>query len=174
MARIDQLLESYSRRVSLPLQANLPLSQRVWFVVYPPEEERRLANRIGEFEIATRDRGLEWRRLDFSGAFADWIDTFAPGEREECLADVEIIESYANPGFLDFLGTRLRQALELVADNDPANTIFAVSGLMDLYDFVHVSEVLESLDNHLQGIVVLFFPGEREGNTYRFLNARTG
>ena len=65
MARIDQLLESYRRRVSLPLQANLPLSQRVWFVVYPPEEERRLANRIGEFEIATRDRGLEWRRLVF-------------------------------------------------------------------------------------------------------------
>ncbi len=174
MARIDQLLESYRRRVSLPLQANLPLSQRVWFVVYPPEEERRLVNKVAEFEIATRDRGLDWQRLDFSGAFADWMDTFGPDEREECLADVEIIESYAKPGFVDFLTAQLRGQLEAVAGNAADHTVIAVSGLMDLYDFVHVSDILESLDNHLQGIVVLFFPGEREGNTYRFLDARTG
>jgi hypothetical protein len=53
-------------------------------------------------------------------------------------------------------------------------TVFAVSGLMDLYDFVHVAAVLSTLDDRLPGIVLLFFPGEREGNTYRFLGARTG
>jgi hypothetical protein len=34
------------------------LSQRVWFVVYPPEEERRLVNRIPEFEFNEQRTGV--------------------------------------------------------------------------------------------------------------------
>ncbi|MEJ2328038.1 MAG: hypothetical protein P8Y25_15065 [Chromatiaceae bacterium] len=174
MARIDQLLASYRRHVSLTPRGNLPLSQRVWFVVYPPEDERRLANRIPEFEMATRDEGLDWQRLDLNGAFADWMDTFDPEERRDCLAEPEIVESYADPGFIDYLGDRIRAALESAPSAEAVRTVFAVSGLMDLYDFVHVSAVLSTLDDRLPGIVLLFFPGEREGNTYRFLGARTG
>lgn len=174
MARIDQLLASYRRHVSLTPRGNLPLSQRVWFVVYPPEDERRMANRIPEFEIATRDAGLDWRRIDLTGAFADWMDSFDPEERKDALADPDIVETYADPGFLDFLGDRIREAFGAVPEADAPSTVFAVSGLMDLYDFVHVSEVLGKLDDHLKGILLLFFPGEREGNTYRFLGARTG
>jgi len=176
MARIDQLLASYRRHVSLTPRGNLPLSQRVWFVVYPPEDERRMQNRIAEFEIATRDEGLDWRRLDFSGAFADWMDTDHPDpdERRDTLADPEIVETYAESGFIDFLAERIRTEMESVAEAEAVSTVFAISGLMDLYDFVHVSEVLATLDSHLRGIVLLLFPGEREGNTYRFLGARTG
>jgi hypothetical protein len=174
MARIDQLLASYRRHVSLTPRGNLPLSQRVWFVVYPTEDERRMVNRIPEFEIATRDANLGWRRLDLTGAFADWMDTFDPDERKDTLADPDIVETYADPGFLDYVGDRIRRELEAVPAAEAVHTVFAVSGLMDLYDFVHVSEVLGTLDDHLCGIVLLFFPGEREGNTYRFLGARTG
>lgn len=174
MARIDQLLASYRRHVSLSPRGNRPLSQRVWFVVYPPEDERRMLNRIPEFEIATRDEGLSWHRIDLSGAFADWMDTFDPIERKDTLADPDIVESYADPGFIEFLSGRLGREMESVPPADAVDTVFAVSGLMDLYDFVHVSEVLATLDSHLRGIVLLFFPGEREGNTYRFLGARTG
>lgn len=174
MARIDQLLTSYRRHVSLTQRGNLPLSRRVWFVVYPPEDERRMVNRIPEFEIATRDAGLDWRRIDLAGAFADWMETFDPEERKDTLAEPDIVETYADPGFLDFLGGRIREAFGAVPEADAPGTVFAVSGLMDLYDFVHVSEVLGKLDDHLKGILLLFFPGEREGNTYRFLGARTG
>jgi hypothetical protein len=174
MARIDQLLASYRRHVSLTPRGNLPLSQRVWFVVYPPEDERRMVNRIPELEIATRDAGLGWRRLDLTGVFADWMDTFEPDERRDILAEPDIVESYADPGFLDYVGDRIRRELEAVPAADAAHTVFAVSGLMDLYDFVHVSEVIGTLDDQLRGILLLFFPGEREGNTYRFLGARTG
>lgn len=174
MARIDQLLASYRRHVSLTPRGNLPLSQRVWFVVYPPEEERRLVNRIPEFEIATRDEGLNWRRIDLRGAFADWMDTYEPDERADCLATPDIVEAYADPGFADYLAERLRQALDSVPPADTVHTVFALTGLMELYDFVHVSAVLEALDSKLPGVVALFFPGEREGNTYRFLGARTG
>jgi hypothetical protein len=172
--RIDQLLANYRRHVSLSPRTNLPLSQRIWFVVYPPEEERRMVNRIPEFEIATRDEGLEWRRVDFGGAFADWMDTFDLAERNECLADPEIVENYADPGFKHFLCEKLQNELRTVPDAVASTTVCAVSGLMELYDYVHMSDVLGSLDAGLKGILLVFFPGEREGNTYRFLGARTG
>jgi hypothetical protein len=175
MARIDQLLASYRRHVSLAPKGNLPLSQRVWFVVYPPEDERRMASRLPEFEIATRDAGLDWQRLDLSGAFADWMDSFDAEERADCLADPDIVESYADPGLAEHVADRLRRILATLPGATAPNTVVAVPGLMELYDFVHVSAVLESLkDPQLPGIVALFFPGEREGNTYRFLGARTG
>ena len=174
MGRIDQLLAAYSRQISLPLKFDLPLSQRVWFVVYPPEEERRLATRIGEFEIATKDAKLAWKLIDLQGVFADWMDTFDPEEREQCLANQDILENYADPFFKEFVCNRISAALVEPPETAGNQTVFAVTGLMDLYDFVHVSTVVEGLDKTFPGILLLFFPGDREGNSYSFLGARTG
>jgi len=52
--------------------------------------------------------------------------------------------------------------------------VFALTGLMDLYDFVHVSELIEAMLQDFRGHLLVFFPGEKEGNSYRFLDARTG
>ena len=60
-----------------------------------------MVNRIEEFEIATRDVGRGWRRVDLYGSFADWMDTFDPEERDSCLADPAITKSvrgFAVPG----------------------------------------------------------------------------
>jgi hypothetical protein len=48
---------------------------------------------------------------------------------------------------------------------------------MDLYDFLHVSELLEDEEGILKdfpGYLLVFFPGEWEGKTFRFLDARAG
>ncbi len=174
MARLDQLLASYRRYVALPRQPHLPLDQRIWFLVYPPEDERRLTSRLAEFELATRDAGLMWRRLDLTGAFADWLDTFDEDEKAACLADPDIVEDYARPGFRDFLCARLQAGLARMPEAEAGRTVFALTGLMELYDFIPVAEVLEALDGSFPGVLLVFFAGEREGNTYRFLGARTG
>jgi len=174
MGRIDQLLAAYRRHVALPLRPNLPISQRVWFLVYAPEDERRMVNRVGDFEIATKEAGLRWARVDLTGAFAGWMDTFDDEERDVCLADPELVEEYANPGLRDFICERLTAATARLPASEAERTIFAVTGLMELYDFVHVSAVVDALDRRFPGVLLVFFPGEREGNTYRFLGARTG
>lgn len=175
MARIDQLLASYRRHVSLTKpRADLPLSQHIWFIVYPPEEERRMVNRVDAFEIATKDHGLHWHRIDLTGAFADWMDGFDPDERDDILREPSVLQSYADPELIEHIGARIDRALTEVPETDTHRTVFAITGLMELYDFVHVSAVLGSLDERQPGILALFFPGEREGNTYRFLGARTG
>jgi hypothetical protein len=174
MAHIDQLLVSFKTHVGFPLKQGLPLSQRSWFVVYPPEEERRLSPRLPEFEIATRDAGLGWQRMDLSGAFAEWLDTFDPDERRATLENPAILESYSETGFIPFLKARIDEAVTNVPPDHQTRTVFALTGLIELFDFVHVSDLIESLDKSFPGVLLVFFPGEREANTYRFLCARDG
>lgn len=178
MGRIDNLVANYKRHVGLPLRQNLPLAQRVWFAVYAPEDERRLANRVAEFEIATKEAGLEWQGTDLAGMFADWMDTFEPDEREATLADPDVVKAYADPGFTHFICDRLTARVAEVAPETASRTVFALTGLMELYDFIPVSEVIAALAERpgqpIPGILLVFFPGERDGNTYRFLGARHG
>ena len=42
-------------------------------VVYPPEQERRLRMRMGDFEIATHEAGHPWHRLDLTDSFGRWL-----------------------------------------------------------------------------------------------------
>lgn len=173
MARLDTLLANYKRHLAVPLRPGLPLSQRVWFCVYPPEEERRLQTFIENFQMVTTEASLGWKQINLGGSFANWLDTFEPEERDEIKNDQELVESYAKKGFCRYLAQEVsKQAAEVPADQAP-RTVFALTGLMDLYDFIDVSSVIDTLSKDFQGLLAVFFPGERDGTSYRFLNART-
>jgi hypothetical protein len=175
MSRLDQLVKSYRNHAAIPLKQSVTVAERTWFVVYSPDEERRLRSRLAEFEIATKDSGLLWREIDLTGTFARWLDSFDdPEEREASLAAPSIVENYADPGFIDYLASIIRQAVAEVPASEIERTVFAITGLMELYDFIHVSQVMDALSKDVRGVLLIFFPGEREENTYRFLGARTG
>jgi hypothetical protein len=175
MSRIDQLTASYRRHAALPLRQSVTVAERTWFVVYAPEDERRLRSRLADFEIATKDQGLSWQEIDFAGTFAAWLDTFDdPDERQLILSTPSVVEEYAESGYRDFLASRIRERVAAVPATEVHGTVFAITGLMELYDFIHVSQVIDALGKEVQGVLLLFFPGEREENTYRFLGARTG
>ena len=79
---------------------------------------------------------------------------------------------YAKTEWKDILTQFFQKEVTLATA--PERTVFALTGLMDLYDFLHVSDLIESLEKTFPGYLLVFFPGEKEGNTYRFLDARTG
>jgi hypothetical protein len=172
MNRIDRLLENYRSHVQMPLRSGLASSQRVWFAVYPAQEERRLQNRIDDFEIVTKDSGNRWMRVDLSGRLAQWLATIDQDERDEWFKHPGDIDLYAKTEWKAILVEVL--TLEFAKALEPRKTIFAVTGLTELYDFVHVSDLIEGLGQTFPGHLLLFFPGEKEGNTYRFLDARAG
>jgi hypothetical protein len=175
MSRLDQLVQSYRRHAAIPLRHNLTVAERTWFVVYSPEEERRLRSRLAEFEIATKDCGLLWQEIDLTGSFTRWLDCFEDAEeRDASLATPAIVEDYADPGFRDYLIQMIQLAVAAVPANDSHRTVFAITGLMELYDFIHISTVMDAVGKKVGGVLLLFFPGEREENSYRFLGARTG
>jgi hypothetical protein len=174
MSRLDELLERYRTHVSQPLRSGLPLSQRVWFVVHDPEDERRVRNRLSEFELTTRDAGLGWAACDLTGSYADWMDSFDPEERDAILLDPELALTYAETEYLEHLRTRILAAMAAIPPGQAGRTVFALHGLMELYDFLHVSTVVDALGDPFPGVLLVFFPGEREGNRYKFLGAREG
>lgn len=172
MNRIDQLLQNYRRHVSLPARPHLAAAQRVWFAVYPPDDERRLQHSIEEFAIATRDAGLQWHLVDLHGEFAAWMQSVDADERAVWFNNPGDIELYARSEWRDRLVQRIKSEVAGLAK--PADTVVAVAGLTELFDYMHVSELLEALPDAIPGFLLLFFPGEREHNTYRFLCARDG
>ena len=175
MSRLDQLVQSYRRHAGIPLKQNVTIAERTWFVVYSPDEERRLRSRIAEFEIATKDCGLLWQEIDLTGSFCRWLDSMDDAdERAAAIGMPSIVEDYADPGFRDYLAETIRRAVAAPPAGDADRTVFAITGLMELYDFIHVSQVMDALGKTVRGVLLLFFPGEREENTYRFLGARTG
>ena len=172
MNRIDQLLANYRSHIQMPLRPGLPTSQRVWFALYPPDDERRLASRVLEFEMATTEAGHQWVRIDLKGSFARWIDSIDEEERSEWWKNPDDIELYAKTDWKALLVEQFREQIANV--KAPERTIFALTGLMELYDLLHVSELIDALEQSFPGFLLVFFPGVKEGNTYRYLDARTG
>lgn len=172
MSQLDQLVANYRRHIQLSHSPGLPTAQRVWFAVYSPEDERRLQARLGEFDICTREAGYLWQPIDLRGQLAAWFLSVDAGELPEWFKYPDDIVTYARTGFQDQLLSFIRA--EMDKTSDPRRTVFALTGLMELFDFRHVSEILGELEKSFQGFLLVFFPGEREEHSYRFLGARDG
>ncbi len=169
MGRIEQLVENYGRFAALPWEQNLAGAQRVWFAIYDKTDERRLRIRLGEFELATKSAKHDWKLVDVTGAFAEWMA--AEDYREDYFKAPEDLVM-AMSGFLDSVSARVKSALDDKAAD--ANTVVAVHGISCLFGLVKVSDLIGAVESSIRGRLLVFFPGEYEDNNYRLLDARDG
>jgi hypothetical protein len=171
-SRVDALAEAYARHVGLPWDRGLAPPQRVWFAVYPKEEERRLRYKVDAFQLATTDpkgAAKKWVLVDLADAFSRWID----GERyrEAYFKNPQMLAPKL-PRFLEFAADEVVTAAEQARAD--ANTVVAVLGVAGLFGFGQVSELVPRVVSRLSGRLLIFFPGSREGNVYKLLDAREG
>jgi len=168
VGKIEELAEVYERHISAPWQRTLAGAQRVMLVVYEKELERSLRARIGEFEQATRRSGHGWRLVDCTRWFAEWMagDEYRGAYFEEPnLLPMKLEGEFRTEAARRF-------AEELGAADD--NTVVAVIGVASLYGFVRVSELIRTAEQAIRGRLVVFFPGTKNENNYRLLDARDG
>lgn len=170
MARIEDLAERYGRHIATPWQRTVAGAQRVVMVVYDKELERTLRARLPVFEMATRDAGHDWRQIDLSGAFAEWMA--ADDYRDEYFHSPEDLQLKLDAEFPEFVAARLRAALQ--NPEVTSNTVLAVLGVGSLFGFARISQVLKLIEADIQGRLVVFFPGQFERSNYRLLDARDG
>lgn len=167
MAEMDLLLSAYAAHVSTPWRDGLSGSERVWFLVYSPSNERRLRRRLDEFAIATRDAGHGWRHLDLTDAFPQWITAERHTEgyfkRPEGVPEKRLIQ---------FAADRIRAALESASDRD----VVALSGIGTVFGITPLSPILTAIDGEIKGRLLVSFPGtyERDFHRYRLLDAGEG
>ena len=49
-----------------------------------------------------------------------------------------------------------------------------MTGIGSLYGFLHISSLVRDIEPDIQGRLVVFFPGSKDGDNYRLLDARDG
>jgi hypothetical protein len=167
---VDELLDAYRRFVSLPWQKNLAPAQRVWMAVYPPENERRIRLHIPEFAVATKEAKHAWDLIDVTTSFEHWMSEHP--YRDEYFESPNLLTT-ALPAFFDQLVAETRRQLE-ASTTDGVVGLVGAGSLFGLSEAVRVSALLNSINDAIAGRLLVFFPGEHEGNSYRLLDARDG
>jgi BREX protein BrxB len=173
MGRIETLRRNYQRVCGLPWDRHLSGQQKVWIAVYDREDERKLRLRIGLFEESTRAVGHHWHRCDLTDAFADWLMSpeLAPYANSYFEAP-ELLDAGPLSDFRQAVASQLISSMNGLEYQD--DTVVAVTGVASLFGFTRVSEVLPLVEPHIQGRLLIFFPGAYEQNNYRLLDARDG
>ncbi len=169
MSHCERLLHNYRSFARLPWSSNLAGKERVWFAVYPPSEERRLRARLPEFQVATMDAGHKWVVVDITDIVPRWLAAHEYGE--DYLADPSMLATIEED-----LKAHVIETVRVACRQPPvdANTVLAILGTGGLYGFIHVSAVVNGVEDSVPGRLLVFFPGEYERNLYRFMDARDG
>jgi hypothetical protein len=168
---IDNLLAAYRKFVALPWQQNLAPPQRVWMAIYPPEYERRLRLHMPAFKAATTEHQHSWALVDVTTSFERWMA--AHEYRDAYFDEPELLET-ALPAFFDHLVADVRSQLAAKGTPDSVVAVLGAGALFGLGDAVKVSALLDAVNDAIPGRLLMFFPGEHEGNSYRLLDARDG
>jgi len=171
MSYVDDLLHAYDRFVALPWQRNLAPPQRVWMAVYPPDYERRLRLHIPAFGTATKRHDHGWAMIDITTSFETWMAGHT--YRDAYFADPELLES-ALPAFFNHLVDGVRAQLAEHGDPDGVVGLLGAGSLFGLGAAVKVSALVNAVSEAVSGRLLVFFPGEHSGHSYRLLDARDG
>ena len=168
MGRIEDLAAAYERHISLPWQNSLVGAQRVLMVVYDKELEKSFRARKGEFEQRTIKSGHKWTEYDCTQCFAQWMANVE--YREAFFEFPDDLRMKVTGEFLGYVANPLR---ELLTRSD-TDTVVALTGVASLYGFLRVSELVRAVEPDIKGRLAVFFPGVKEGSSYRLLDARDG
>lgn len=171
MSRVDDLITNYERFVQLPWPSNLAPAQRVWMAVYTPEEERRLRLHLPEFVTASKKAGYEWELIDISEEFECWMASHE--YRDAYFANPKLMQAELL-GFFEQLVSDVREEISVKSTERTIIGLLGASSLYGLGDHVKVSALIEQVQEQVRGRLLVLFPGEVDGNSYRLLGARDG
>ena len=168
MSRIDDLAVQYASHIGVTWQQGLPAANRVVMLVYEKELERQLRAKLLEFEQATTSAGHGWQLVDLTTAFADWMGGMK--YREEYFERPDDIRLKLDSSFLRHVADLIKAQLSQATEND----VVAVLGAGSLLGFLRLSDVIKEVERDVGGRLVVFFPGQKDDNNYRLLDARDG
>jgi len=149
--------------------SGLASSQRVWFVVYHPSEERRIRARIKEFQACTLEAKHKWHLVDITKEPSKWLSNHEYS-----------LDYFSHPDAITAIAGELRDHITSVilgvlhAPSVDDNTVVSVVGTGCLFGFGSVSNIISNVENAIKGRLLFFFPGEYDRNQYRFMDARDG
>lgn len=168
MGRIEELSELYLRTISIPCGKSASGAERVLMAVYSTSLERSLRARVGLFADATAQAGHSWKLVDATTWFSEWM---AGQEYAQSYFETpEDLRPLVEAEFKPHVAKRLRAELASAGPDD----VVGLLGVASLYGFIRISELIRAVEPDIQGRLVVLFPGTKDGNNYRMLDAHDG
>lgn len=170
MSYVDDLVGAYAEFIELPWPADVAHAQRVLMAIYPPEQERRIRLHVPDFQVATEQAGRSWGQIDITTEFESWLGSH--DYREQYFEQPRLLQP-ALGEFFDVLVGSVRSQLQHHG-HDTVVGLIGAGSLFGLGDRVKVSALLNGVSLSISGRMLVFFPGQHQGNSYRLLDARDG
>lgn len=174
MTLAQTILERLKHHLSLPWPENVSPKERVVMVVYPPNDERKLRKLIesGEFASEIRSTGHGWTECDLATEFSSWLANYE--YRDRYLGRPERL--WDDAGNVRGLDEHLANKVSKITQDLGNNDVLALIGGGGLFGLHSVSTLIERIEAHIPGRLVIFFPGEHDAknNSYRLLGAKDG
>lgn len=172
MSTVSDLIDQYAEELKLPWQRSLSGAERVWMLVYPPRDERRIRARLDQLRDQTLATKRRWRSVDVTDELGRWAARHPYAEA--FFADPTDLTESLLEDFEGSVATTIAAALD-----DPAadhNAVVALVGLGSLYPYLRASRVIAAVESQIRGRFLVLFPGhvDRSTGNYRLLDARDG
>ncbi len=167
--KIEQLVQSYQKYISVPWREDAAAAQRVIFCVYQESDERRLRAGIDEFALVTRQTGHEWTLFDLTDSFGRWL--LSQKYARSYFQKPQLLPTIM-PRYLDYLMSDFENYMR--THEEMAHGVVSVLGVGSLFGLLKVSEVVDRFAPLVTGRLVVFFPGSCENNNYRLLDGYDG
>lgn len=169
MSKLQGLINSYAKYISIPWRSDAAAPQRVIFCVYNENDELRLRAKIDEFEIVTKQAGHDWAVFDLTNTFAEWLSM----QRyvDSYFKKPQLLSTLSQK-YLDYISKEFQQFLRDEAVNE--NAVVAIKGVGSLFGFLKVKDVVDKIAPLVDGRLLIFFPGSYENNNYRLLDGYDG
>lgn len=169
MNKVERLVCSFEKFISLPWRLDASAAQRVVFCVYDEDKERCMRLNYPEFETAASKAGHRWGRFDLTDHFERWLanQRYAVSyfQKPHLLAPLL-------PKYLDHITAEFEKfIIELDLAED---CVAALTGVGTLFGLLKVKDVVDRLAPMVKGRLVVFFPGSYENNNYRLLDGYDG
>lgn len=167
---MDGLILAYDKVVSGKWEETLSAQERIWFLVYDPDMQRKVDFRLSDFENATKKAGKKWTIISLKDCFPDWMATHV--YRDEYFQDPEALVDQLE---FDFKTYAIENTIHKIRERPIDNvTVVAFTDVASLFGFARLSDILNHIAGEVKGRLLVFFPGEFEKNQFRLLNARDG
>lgn len=169
-SKVDNLLMAFEKVISQKWVGTVSGRERIWFLIYDPNEQRKISLRIDDFETATKKAGKRWIKISVKKCFPDWMSNHE--YHREYFSDPSSIVDQLETEFKDYVCDFLTNAIVEAKIDD--NTLIVLEDVGSLFGLVRFSDILNNINTSLKGRLLVFFPGEFDKNNYRLLSARDG
>lgn len=168
MGRVEELADKFGRHLDVPVSATGIAAERVLIVVYDKDLELLLRGRFELFKIKAEAAGRSFMHVDCTMLFSEWMAGLS--YRDAYFEEPEHLSAKVEGEFKMRVIAHLRNALR----GTDARSVVAVTGTGSLYGFARISEIVREVESELVGCLAVFFPGTKDANNYRLLDARDG